>query len=339
MSEQADVTQERFSQDSAEQSAPAEAALVEERQETAVPESFRSPWLEYVGSKKKKRGEPFLKKLEKEGYTEPDDTVVSDFGWLATENPERLPRVTELVRAARPLNPRTRGAVEVLALEVLARSGLTEIGAAGDWAEVSRQLQRWMDSQERPLQGEALAVLMVALAVGYLRGDAPEPSVVALIDGALTRPARRGSKKGPQKPPSHPVAVMLSANPTAQSLRPLMQLSQTKAAESYELHQRISALEEAKAGLEEERESLVCRVATLEHDVAGERSRVEALTAELDGYLHKLEDERGRSRGAGGTLLRWLETALDAARAEPPFLPVVRERLEDAIELIAKETE
>ena len=57
-----------------------------------------------------------------------------------------------------------------------------------------------------------------------------------------------------------------------------------------------------------------------------------------DGYQHKLDALRGRIRGVlQGELTRWIETALDAARSDPPFTKAIDERLEDALKLIAKE--
>ena len=57
-----------------------------------------------------------------------------------------------------------------------------------------------------------------------------------------------------------------------------------------------------------------------------------------DGYQHKLDDLRGRIRGMlQGQLTRWLQTALDASRSDPPWTQAIQERLEDALRLIEKE--
>jgi hypothetical protein len=70
---------------------------------------------------------------------------------------------------------------------------------------------------------------------------------------------------------------------------------------------------------------------------------VEELEAHIldlhDGYRHMLREERERTLGLlDGELSRWLKTALAALNAEPPRIPVIRERLEDAIAVLARET-
>lgn len=55
-------------------------------------------------------------------------------------------------------------------------------------------------------------------------------------------------------------------------------------------------------------------------------------------YQYKLDDLRGRVRGLlRGQLTRFLQTALDASRSEPPRTSVIQERLEDSLKLIDKE--
>ena len=73
-----------------------------------------------------------------------------------------------------------------------------------------------------------------------------------------------------------------------------------------------------------ERDDLTARLA------AAERQLVELRA----GYQHKLDEERGKQRGAFDTLARWLQTAIVAVRADPPRLPVVEERLEEALILV-----
>lgn len=343
MSEESDLKREANATEEAPpgDGTQAQGAAVADKVEPDLPqETFGSPWLEYLGGKKKRPAEQFLKQLEKSGYTEPGEDVVSEFGCIANQNPDRLPRVIELVRTSRRFSRRTRKSVEGLGAGTLVQLGLGEAASAEGPSQLNAALQQWIDSQDRPLQTNALAVLMLALALGHVRELASEQAVVALMESALARPGKPGAKKRSQPGPPDPIDVILSANPTPPGLRPLTRLSRSKSAQVFEFEQRISSLEDAKAGLEEERATLLERVASLEQELASSHSRIAELTLELDGYMHTLEDARGRFRGAmRGTLLRWLETALDAARAQPPFLPAIKERLEDAIELITKETE
>lgn len=57
----------------------------------------------------------------------------------------------------------------------------------------------------------------------------------------------------------------------------------------------------------------------------------------VSGYAYKLHNVRGRVRGRDETMRRFLETALDAAQADVPCLPVILERLEDVLKMLSKE--
>ena len=56
----------------------------------------------------------------------------------------------------------------------------------------------------------------------------------------------------------------------------------------------------------------------------------------IDGYIHSLGDLRGKVRRSSEDCQRKLETALDAARAEPPFMLCVIERLKDTLQSLNK---
>jgi hypothetical protein len=85
-------------------------------------------------------------------------------------------------------------------------------------------------------------------------------------------------------------------------------------------------LTERVAALTAERDALAARLA------AAERSIVDIHAS----YRHKLDALRGRIVGTlTGRLERLLETALTAARAEPPRAAVIIERVEIVTEMIA----
>ena len=57
-----------------------------------------------------------------------------------------------------------------------------------------------------------------------------------------------------------------------------------------------------------------------------------------DGWRHKVQQLEGQINKQNEIINRFAQTALDAVRAEPPFLPCVIERLEDIIKLTRKES-
>ena len=83
-------------------------------------------------------------------------------------------------------------------------------------------------------------------------------------------------------------------------------------------------------------------IATLQEGKATAESRIAELEKQIvnirDGYRHQIYEMRERMRGVlQGQLTRWLQTALDASRANPPKAAVIEERVEDALKLIEKE--
>jgi chromosome segregation ATPase len=87
---------------------------------------------------------------------------------------------------------------------------------------------------------------------------------------------------------------------------------------------------------------LCAEIATLKEQKAAAGTKVAELEGQVveirNGYQHKLDELRGRIRGIlQGQLTRWLQTALDASHADPPWTQAIQERLEDALRLIERE--
>jgi hypothetical protein len=77
---------------------------------------------------------------------------------------------------------------------------------------------------------------------------------------------------------------------------------------------------------------------TAERDALAARLVVaeQTITTVRDGYRHQIYELRERVAGAcSNRTTRLLETALDAARAERPRIPVVIERIEDVLATLA----
>ena len=108
------------------------------------------------------------------------------------------------------------------------------------------------------------------------------------------------------------------------------------------LQKQIEGLFSDKSILEQKQSAFIVKISEYEDQIEklnveknNAFSRVEELEKELletrDGFQLKLNRLRGRIRGLlDGELTRWLGTALDASREDDPWIPVIKERLEDA---------
>lgn len=309
----------------------------------------RPSWDEYLTGKKVAAA-PFLARMAKGGIPVPTADVLAGFAEAVRARPERVLRLAALVQAAAEHNETVRGMVLQLAEAGL--SGL-ELWPAEETA-VERAAWSWLRrAKKRPLPAAELGALFLLLQVAAQRRMVDEGAVQGLLEEALARPAKSHARRraaGAPAPPS-PVLPLLAVDPTAAVLTPVLRVHRAMAADAdglrAELRSRaaeVDGLVAARTELRAAGEQARAEIETLRAERAAAEARIAELQAQLtdvhDGYRHKLREVRGRVRGVlGGELTRWLRTGLAASRATPPRIPVVEERLEDALTLIEKEME
>lgn len=308
----------------------------------------RPSWDEYLTGKKVAAG-AFLTRMAKGGIPVPTSDTLAGFAEAVRARPERVLRLATLVQAGAAHSETVRGIVLQLAQAGL--SGLDLWPAEDD--PVERAAWSWLRrAKKRPLPAAELGALYLLLQVGAQRGMVDQGSVQTLLEEALARPAKsrpRQAAGAPAPPPA--VLPLLAVDPTAAVLTPVLRVHRAMAADADGLRAELRArtaevdrLVAARTELSAAGEQARREIATLRAENAAAEAKIAELQAQLidvhDGYRHKLREVRGRLRGVlGGELTRWLRTGLAASRATPPRIPVVEERLEDALTLIEKEIE
>ena len=307
----------------------------------------KSPWLEFLSGRRKAK--TFLGGLVKSKIPVPDRRTVDAFATMVAEKPTRLSKVLDLLQTSRQFGDTIQGIVAELAGAVSAAFELP-VSDNAEGSAFRYTAEEWIErSNRRPLKKAHLEVLLIGIHAAGIRSDLQPDTAFALVRGAVTKaPGKRASKEEPRAPGDF-LDVLLSATPTAPVLQSLVDSYGVNRAEAQaatrtvsELRERIEDLETQLGTSAEREETLATRVAALEQAVAEGEERRRSLEEELvtleDGYKRKMSDLRGRIGGMlDGQLTRWLETALDASRSDPPWIAAVTERLEDALALIEKE--
>ncbi|HSW50625.1 MAG TPA: hypothetical protein VLH09_10645, partial [Bryobacteraceae bacterium] len=192
--------------------------------------------------------------------------------------------------------------------------------------------------------------LAILLHVGAYNGFVDAGAVAGMLTQAITPPRRRPAKapKVETRQPSM-LDAFLSSPPTLPVLSALLQSHGAHvdevgvfADERAHCHAEVARLQGELKEARTAEGALMESLATLRDDLATSEAARQDLQVQLvtldDGYRHKLSEMRGRLRGVlEGQLTRWLETALDASRSDPPWIQAVEERLEDALALIGRE--
>jgi len=88
--------------------------------------------------------------------------------------------------------------------------------------------------------------------------------------------------------------------------------------------------------------SLPAKISSLEQIIDGKDALIASLrkehTESTTAWQHRYDGVRARLRGfLQGELTRWLQNATEAADADPPYLPVVQQRLRSALNGIQNE--
>jgi hypothetical protein len=324
---------------------PPEAGVPNPRKKKAAPPEPVT-WEGYLTGKKV-AADRFLARITKGGISVPTADTAASFAQALREKPDRVLRIVALIQASAPLGDTVREIVLKLAEASLA--GL-DIGPL-DAATFERTVLSWLrQAKKRPLPATELGTLFLLLQVGSQRRMVDEETVYRLLGEAVTRPAKPRTKQvSREQAPPNLLPPLLSADPAVAVLTPMLRVHQASAAEAdslrAEIRSRTAEVEQlvaARSALGAERDEARREIGLLRSENAAARVKIEDLEAKLvglhDGYRHTIREMGERMIGVlGGQVTRWLRTGLAAARAEPPRVPVVEERLEDALTLIEKE--
>lgn len=316
---------------------------------TATP---TTPWEDYLTGKKV-APERFLATLAKGAIPIPDQQARDRIADALLSKPERLRRFLALLRASESSSNTLAGVVFGLAEDTIRRSALIAIPEPFDPSAYQHAIASWLENKpKKPLKTPELNILFLLLRFGRARGLLDEDAILESIASAVAKSAKPRKKRAPGvKAAPTPSEVLLNATPAAPVLAALVAGSKSWAALVEERNRQLRLKEEELSRLRIEMSEMTGVISALQGDVASwteRHARGEARIAELeklivdmsDGWQHKLDQLQGRIRGVmQGQLTRWLRTALDAARSNPPFLKAVEERLEDALRVTDGELE
>lgn len=320
----------------------------EKRKEATYGREKNAPgslWIEYLTGKGS--ASAFLANIRKNGVPLPSDAEVSRFGMLVADSRSCLDRLVQLLRATSNSDVSIRSVVSDLTGESLKGVGVS-VAVATDSDAFCEAAEDWLDSlPKRPVDAHSLKVLFITIWLGSMRNLLDEEGIVYLLQSAMVKPREDESDNSSWRPDS-PVDALLQAEPKPEVFGALSSYADCRLAENRRLLSRIHQKEKQIGEMDTKCEELSLRLASQHEEaerlravLAEAQDQVSELKKELsdthDAYKTQLHDLRGKYRGAlQGELTRWLETALDASRADPPWIPAIQERLEDALELVRR---
>lgn len=322
----------------------------------ALPEAATSPWEAYLTGKKAPATR-FLAKMDaaraKGGLSLPDDATRNRFAEALAAKPDRVARLVALLQACPPYSDTVRRIVVEFAEAGIKRLGTVTFPEPLDATAFRATVSNWLAGlRKKPLKPAELNLLFLFLQIGWQRQILDHDTAFHLVASAVAKPAKAQPKKAAAtKPAPTPLEVLLAATPGALVLSTLLAHAEAAKVEADKLNTQIQAqaveivrLTANCAVLNGTISELRADIATLEDKKAAAENKVTELEKQVvdirDGYQHKLDELRGRIRGVlQGQLTRWLQTALDASRSDPPWTEAIQERLEDALRLIERETQ
>ncbi len=308
-------------------------------------------WEEFLIGKKVSV-EAFIKRISKEAVHIPLGDERDRFANVLEKRPDRVFRLYQLLLASADANDSVRRIVMNLTELGIKQLGVVDLSDPPDGLKFRVSVKSWVDKVEKkPLKVNELNILLLALLWGWRCKLVQQTDVLEFLTLAVSSPKRRGAAK-PKTAESKPsqMEVLFRVGAKRDAIKALLEYHEVSKLEKEQLDRQIQALWSEKATLELRRDTLQSEISNQKEQIKGLKdetrealSRIEALEKELvdtrDGFRLKLYELRGRIRGIlQGQLTRWLETALEASRDEAPWMPVIQERLEDALNLIKKES-
>lgn len=318
-------------------------------------ETALSPWESYLTQKAGSATE-FLNRMEKKrakgGLVLPDDGIKIRFADALSAKPDRVARLFQLLRACGSRDESIRRIVLGLAEAGIRKLGIVALPEPLDAGSFRAMVTAWLDGiPKRPLKARDLNLLLLLLQFGWQRQVLEAETAYGLVASAVARQVKGQPKKASVTLPVRtPIEALFAMPPVASALVGYLAYADVVRDETNRLNARIqsqtddiSRIQAECTHLNGKITALLEREASLKNEKAGLESTINRLNQEIvevrDGYQHKLAEVRGRIRGTlQGQLSRWLQTALDASRSDPPWNQAIQERLEDALKLIERET-
>jgi hypothetical protein len=316
----------------------------------ASPEVVTSSWEDYLTGKKVSANH-FLAKMAKGAITLPNEETRNRFAEALGAKPERVGRLILLLQASDRFDVTVSRIVIKLVEAGINRLGVVSFPEPLNAVSFRRAISSWLASiKKKPLKPADLNILFLLLHYGHHRQLLEHDTGFSLVASAISKPIKTRPKQAQHaKLVKTSLEVLLAAAPTTQVLSSLLAFSAAHKAAGHKLNAQIQSQEKAIERLTAELSSLNstinglrAEIAKIEEQKVVAENRVFELEKQIvdirDGYQHKIDELRGRIRGMlQGQLTRWLQTALDASRSDPPWTKAIQERLEDSLKLIEKE--
>jgi hypothetical protein len=318
----------------------------------ASPAVAASPWEDYLVGKKVP-ADRFLAKLRKSDVTMPDDATRHCFAEALVAKPksDRIGRLIALLQASAVSGNTIRRSVVELAEAGIKRLGIVSFPEQLDANTFYDAVSSWLAGiRKKPLKQDDMNRLFLLLHFGWHRQLLDDETAFSLIASADAKPATsRPQHAQPAKSAQTALEVLLAGASTAPLRSSALAYYKVYRSAMDKLHAQVQSQVAERGRLSAECASLNATITglhtdivTLQEEKAHAESRITELNQQIidvrDGYQHKLDELRGRMRGTlQGQLTRWLQTALDASRSDPPWTQAIQERLEDALKLIEKE--
>jgi hypothetical protein len=307
------------------------------------------PWENFLIGKKVSP-EKFLTTMAKGAITLPDDATRKRFVEALLAKPEHMTRFISLLQASTASGDTLRRIITEFAEAAIRRLQLIALPEPLDATAFGQSVSSWLAGIPRkPLAPPDLNLLFLLLHFGSLRQVLDHDTAFGLVASAVSKSGKPSRKDARKTEPQTPLDVLLAASPARPVLATLIAHAKTTDKETVEVKHRVEQQVEEITGLAAEVVRLEATITGLRTEITVLKEQKDAADQKIhelerqiveihDGYRHKLDDLRGKIRGIlQGELTRWIETALDAARSDPPFTKAIEERLEDALKLITKE--
>ena len=308
------------------------------------------PWENFLTGKKV-LPETFLATMAKGAITLPDDATRQRFVEVLLAKPDHMTLFIPLLQASTASGDTLRKIIGDFAEAAIRRLQLITIPEPLDATAFGQSVSSWLTGiPKKPLAASDLNLLFLLLHFGSLRQVLDHDTAFGLVASAVSNSGNPSGKHARKPEPQTPLDVLLAASPARPVLATLVAHAKTTDKGTAGLKHLIEQQVKEIAGLAAELARLEAKITELRNEISALKEQKDAAQQKIhefeqqivelhDGYSHKLDALRGRIRGVlQGELTRWIETALDAARSDPPFTKAIEERLEDALKLITKET-